>query len=274
MLGRIILVDRNPGKMTKQFANKGLVIASLYVCFQSFPVFTALNATGDAVSYVEKEVMVPVSKSYYNKADILSINLYESTVDSGRPAEEYYTHWNSDYVHPYPDNMVNSNDTITLSLNNLYECSYVHPIDGRITSGFGYRRGSYHDGVDIDITYGEAIFNSFDGKVRVAKYEPSYGYVVVVRHYNGLETVYGHLSKLAVDEGDVLRAGMIVGHGGNTGESTGTHLHYEMRFQGQPINPAKIVSFEHRMLKDDTLAIYRNNSQFLAVKDASADIPS
>ncbi len=260
--------------ITKRFIYKGLATAGFFVCLHSFPVTTGVNGTTDPVSYMEQKVMVPVGQGYYNKADILSVNLHTSTVDSGMPAQEYYTNWTSNYVHHYPSEMFDPTDTIPLPLKNLYECSYVHPVDGKITSGFGYRRGRYHYGVDLDITFGESVFNSFDGKVRVAKYEPSYGYVVVVRHFNGLETVYGHLSKLAVEEGDILRAGMIVGRGGNTGQSTGTHLHFEVRFQGQPINPEEVISFKHRMLKDDTLHIYRGNNQYLAVKDATAEIPS
>lgn len=274
MLKSLLYIQKHLRVKTKQWAKKGLVTVGVYVCLQSAPVSNGMDKSITITPLVEKSVMVPLDDVYRNKLDVLTINLHPPKQTTGEPAEEHYTHWDSDLVHPYPWDLFSRKDTVTLPLDDLYQCNYVHPVNSKVNSGFGYRNGGYHFGVDMDIEYGDPIYNSFDGKVRVAKYDESYGFVVVVRHYNGLETVYGHLSKLAVEEDDEIRAGKVVGLGGNTGRSTGSHLHYEVRFQGQPLDPAEVISFEHQTLKNDTLQVYRSNRPYLAVFDGKKDVSS
>lgn len=137
-----------------------------------------------------------------------------------------------------------------------HDCGYVHPIHGRITSDFGWRRYRWHKGIDIDLTTGDSVFAAFDGVVRISKYNyGGFGNYVVIRHYNGVETLYGHLSKRLVEPNTVVRAGDLIGLGGNTGRSTGSHLHFEVRFRGQAIDPNRVVNFEEGVLVSDTLDI-------------------
>lgn len=106
-----------------------------------------------------------------------------------------------------------------------------------ITSDYGNRDGRKHFGVDFRLTTGDPVYSIFCGKVRVAKFDADYGYVVVVRNYNMSESVYAHLSKILVEIGQEVRVGETIGQGGNTGRSTGAHLHFELRYKGFPINP-------------------------------------
>jgi LysM repeat protein len=104
----------------------------------------------------------------------------------------------------------------------------------------------------------------FPGKVRMARTYSDYGKVVVVRHNNGLETLYAHMSKTAVKEGQLVQAGELLGHGGQTGNATGTHLHLEIRFKGLPINPEHIVSFKNKEVHADTLVLKKMKHTYIA----------
>jgi LysM repeat protein len=116
----------------------------------------------------------------------------------------------------------------------------------KINSKFGQRRRRWHHGLDLDLEIGDPIYAAFDGVVRISSYNRrGYGKYVVVRHKNGLETVYGHLSEQMVKPGDLIKAGDLIGLGGNTGRSTGPHLHFETRYQGQSINPELIYDFDN-----------------------------
>ena len=123
----------------------------------------------------------------------------------------------------------------------------------RITSPFGPRWRRMHNGLDIKVNIGDTIVSAFDGKVRIVNFERrGYGKYVVIRHANGLETVYGHLSKQLVDENQTVKAGEPIGLGGNTGRSTGSHLHFETRLLGIAINPAYMFDFPKQDVVADT----------------------
>lgn len=160
------------------------------------------------------------------------------------PAQEIYNHWDNRKIHPYAFNPNEFDDTICLELVSPQSCDFVHPVAGPITSEFGFRRYRWHYGIDIDLHTGDKVYNAFDGVVRIAQYSSSYGYVVVVRHYNGLETLYSHLSRLLVSPGDVIDAGHVVGLGGRTGRASGSHLHFEVRYKGWSIDPRLLIDFE------------------------------
>lgn len=132
--------------------------------------------------------------------------------------------------------------------------SYVCPNQVRPRSQFGYRHGRRHQGIDLPYPTGTPVPAAFDGKVRISDYVGGYGNLVVIRHANGLETFYGHLSKRNVESGDWVSAGDIIGLGGSTGRSTGPHLHFETRYKGAAFDPAWLIDFEtgtlrHRLLK-------------------------
>lgn len=121
-----------------------------------------------------------------------------------------------------------------------------------VTSNFGARWGRQHKGLDIKVYIGDTIRAAFSGKVRIVRYEPKgYGNYVVIRHDNGLETVYGHMSKHLVRENQEVRSGQPIGLGGNTGRSTGSHLHFETRLCGVALNPALMFDFKNQDIVDD-----------------------
>jgi murein DD-endopeptidase MepM/ murein hydrolase activator NlpD len=161
------------------------------------------------------------------------------------PADELYnSNWDTIHVNPFVSQKINFPESYTVNCN-----SFIMPIsndDIKVTSKYGPRRRRMHRGIDLKVQIGDTIRAAFDGKVRIKSYERrGYGYYVVMRHPNGLETVYGHLSKFLVKENDIIRAGEPIALGGNTGRSTGSHLHFETRFLGIDINPADIIDFEN-----------------------------
>jgi len=116
-----------------------------------------------------------------------------------------------------------------------------------VTSVYGMRGGRKHFGVDFKVNVGDQVRSIFCGKVRVAKWDKTYGYVVVIRHYNMSETVYAHLEKILVSVDQEVNAGQVIGLGGNTGVSSGPHLHFELRYKGFPINPIVNMKFLTRI---------------------------
>lgn len=178
------------------------------------------------------------------------------------PAYTTYGVWRSDRVHPYKVNLTKMRDTVVIPLA-VDSCSFAPPFVGRKTSDFGNRRYRYHYGVDVKLLTGDPVASAFEGVVRVAHHDGDYGKVVVVRHNNGLETLYAHLSKFEVQKGDWVEAGDIVGLGGNTGRSTGSHLHFEARYLGEPINPNTLIDWENGTLKMDTLMLNQSHFEYL-----------
>ena len=153
-------------------------------------------------------------------------------------------------------------DTTTLKL--LHDsCDFHSPSIGRLTSGYGWRNNRPHYGVDIKLNTGDSVRSAFDGMVRIARYSSTYGNVIVIRHNNGLETLYAHLSKRLIKEGDEVAGGDLIGLGGNTGRSYGSHLHFETRYLGEPINPSDIF-----LINDSTFDV-RQDSLFLSSKHFS-----
>jgi murein DD-endopeptidase MepM/ murein hydrolase activator NlpD len=173
-------------------------------------------------------------------------------------AYEYFSSWDSRKVNIYDFNPKDFKDTVYVKLyDNFFGTSYKMPLDETtITSEFGFRRYRWHHGTDLRLRTGDPVYSTFDGIVRVRSYERNgYGYYVVVRHKNGLETLYGHLSKILVDVGQEVLSGDILGLGGTTGRSTGPHLHYEVRYQGLSINPTELFDFNSKRLKSDVYMI-------------------
>lgn len=165
------------------------------------------------------------------------------------PELDIYTEgWDSKLVNAYTNAVIPQTQDIDVS-------KYVMPHNGYITSPYGYRKRfrRMHKGVDIKVYIGDTIRAPFDGKVRLTNYQRSgYGKYVILRHTNGLETVYGHLSEFLVEPDQYVKAGDPIALGGNTGHSTGPHLHFETRFMGLPINPAAIFDFTNQTVHTDT----------------------
>jgi hypothetical protein len=177
---------------------------------------------------------------------------FDSTFNSAW--ELYLNTWDSENLNPYlyDYNSFNEPVSICLSYDSLGFCI---PIASMVTSEFGSRWGKHHQGVDLDLETGDSVVSAFDGVVRMSRYYYGYGNMVVIRHHNGLETLYGHLSKNLVEVGQAVKAGEVLGLGGNTGHSFGSHLHFEMRFMGKPIDPAKFIAFDKYSLLNNEITI-------------------
>lgn len=129
------------------------------------------------------------------------------------------------------------------------------PEHARLSSHFGARKRRWHYGVDLAMPVGEPIYAAFDGIVRISKRNSSYGNLIVVRHFNGLETYYAHMSRRDVEPGDTVRAGAVLGLCGNTGRSYGSHLHFEIRYMGKAMNPEYIIDCVNHKLHSDEITL-------------------
>lgn len=168
------------------------------------------------------------------------------------PASDIYKNWNTEHIF-HKEEL--GKDTVHLKL--VYEaCDHHAPVLGHITSPFGPRRGRMHYGTDIKLQTGDPVACAFEGTVRISRYHKQYGHVVVVRHANGLETLYAHLSQRMVEVGDHVEAGTLLGLGGSTGRSTGSHLHFETRYLGSPIDPQQVFDMEEWRLRADTFVVH------------------
>ena len=174
------------------------------------------------------------------------------------PAFGLYPDWNNTRVHAF-GNAVVVPDTFRIDMTGFA----MPTTNTKITYKFGPRRRRMHNGIDVKVYIGDTIRAAFSGKVRMVKYERrGYGKYVVIRHENGLETIYGHLSKQMVSEDQYVEAGEVIGLGGNTGRSTGSHLHFETRFLGQAINPALLFDFEKQDIVTDTYLFKKGNNRY------------
>ena len=179
------------------------------------------------------------------------------------PAASLYPNWRHNAVNPYEFNILAWKDTARISLQN-----YHHPFLNRITSEFGFRRYRFHYGIDIKLNYGDSVRCAFDGMVRMVRYNRlGYGHYVVIRHFNGLETIYAHLSRPLVKVNQPIRSGEVLGLGGSTGRSTGSHLHFETRYLGQAFNPREIIEFDQGAIRQPDQQILLSLNTFGHIKE-------
>lgn len=155
------------------------------------------------------------------------------------PAEKFSLSY-IDYIKNDIDNLFNTMRSVPVGI----------PLQGKINSGFGYRKdpfnrkNAFHSGIDIDAHYGQAVVATADGVVTKASWQSHYGRTVVIKHEDGYETLFGHLSKISVKEGDKVKVGDVIGKAGSTGRSTGVHLHYEVAKNGKRVNPKNFLSLK------------------------------
>ena len=226
-------------------------------------------------SLLSLKAQVSFNNSLLLKKD--SANIYREMLNDrsddlmeNHPADDIYNNiWTPDRLNPYKIPIDSLPDTVRI------DCSKFHvPVPGLITSDFGPRRYRYHYGTDLRINIGDSVRSAFDGKVRIIDYEArGYGHYVVIRHNNGLETVYAHLSQVLVSLDQNVKGGELIALGGNTGRSTGPHLHFEMRYLGNALNPASIVNFITGKVHNDIYQITKRKSfyyQHEVRKQASA----
>lgn len=234
---------------------RGLIFSIFCIVAMGLASVHAYAQTGDHNIYESTNDSLDLANHFYDLCD--SNSMYH-------PASDVYENWDNEYIH-YPQvDFTKKEDTTTVLLVGAALGKFCIPRKGGINSEYGWRHRRFHYGMDVDLDIGDSVCSTFDGVVRISKYHKGYGNVIVIRHYNGIETVYGHLSVNRVVENQNVKAGDLIGYGGSTGRSTGPHLHFETRYLGTPFNPRKVIDFEKRNLQSDTLLVCKytfNNIQ-------------
>lgn len=192
-------------------------------------------------------------------------------------ASEVFTKdWDEKKVNPYEN--VGFNDLpLVWSMWIVDSLGQYHcPNTTAVRSGFGIRHRRRHQGVDLPLKMGDPVYAAFDGKVRLSSYVGGYGNLIILRHENGLETFYGHLSKSNVQPGDWVHAGQVIGQGGSTGRSTGPHLHFETRYKGYAFDPCWLIDFPTGILRHRLFVLRRRyfnpSSKYVQSEDEEEEI--
>lgn len=172
-----------------------------------------------------------------------------------------FTHpWNTETCYPSGgrNDFSKLKDTLWLCVEGDSMQNFYAPVPGIVTSKYGYRNGRHHSGIDLDLETGDTVRSCWSGKIRYSKYNTGvFGNLVIVRHHNGLETFYVHLSKLLVRPNEDVEAGQPIGLGGNTGRSYGSHLHFEVRLYDEAINPEEVIDFKEMEAKSENFMVHK-----------------
>lgn len=218
-----------------------------------------LNDADTTVSVVDEMDTPDVSNQTF-VADLYKLPAYEL----------YNKEWNTEYIRIRALAIPFVNDTLQIVLVNE-SSDYVFPLkSGKVCSPYGYRRQRMHTGTDIKLNLNDTVVSCFNGVVRMAKSYSGYGKTVVVRHYNGLETVYAHLNKIKVKSGQEVKAGQLIGLGGRTGRATTEHLHFETRFLYEHFDASQMIDFATLKLKSDTLILTPKTMRVTSSSSSSA----
>jgi len=209
----------------------------------------ATTGEGDTNKYYNIDTAIILDSTFELDTEILmGDTLYDSTYS-----------WNSLHYRDY-----HAPDTVILPLV-THEHEYCYPVDGTMTSGYGWRWGRSHNGIDIAYNNRDTTRSMFPGVVRYSKrgWNGGYGNLVIIRHFNGLETYYAHHRTLFVEQGDTLESGDAIGLVGSTGHSTGPHLHLETRFLGVPIDPELIINLDDSTLVSDSINLIKKGRHYI-----------
>jgi len=260
-------------KKVKVILTSALVSTSLILSAFTFPNLNTINSIikpkfSVAVNPDEKPVKDDGKKKAVKRDDTTKVSINpsilalneeheEEEVDSllAFPSNDLYASWDTTTIHPYSFVEKFKQDSAMIRLTEPTDCGFVLPFKGGLTSVFGWRKRRPHYGTDINLETGDSVVAAFDGMVRIAKLNRSYGNVVIIRHANGLETVYAHLSKINVEAGQMVEAGQNIGLGGNTGHSFGSHLHFEIRYLGQAMDTEDFIDYATGTLKKNECMI-------------------
>ena len=226
-----------------------------------------------AIKPVECPIVVDTLSTESTALKVLLFNdgtwRYIQPIAPERDSTVYSRYWDNDNISPYRSVKLDSiPSSVAINLVDSLK-HYRFPYVGRITSRYGIRHRRPHNGIDMALKVGDTICSAFDGRVRFSKAtDTGYGTLIIIRHDNGLETYHGHLSARLVEENDRVVAGQPIGLGGNSGRSTGPHLHFETRFYGQSFDPERIINFragelrrDYFLLKKSYFSIYSKYSQ-------------
>jgi len=240
-------------------------INNIFFLFFIMPLFICARFSNSSILYTfpdddkkikeNKQKREDTVKFVINQESLLDLSETPDTNQILFPSHDLYSSWDSNIAHPYNFDEVFKCDSVILTLIQFNDNNFVLPYRGNLTSLFGWRKYRPHYGTDIDLETGDEVVSAFDGMVRLAKYYQGYGNCVIIRHNNGLETVYAHLSRILVESGQKLDAGTIIGLGGNTGHSYGSHLHFEIRYLGQALDTQDFIDFENGILKSNTFVL-------------------
>ena len=240
---------------------KTLITLSLAVLFS---LHTSAQVVLDTIN-TKNGAMVMFEDRTWQYLDDLEfdgiLNQHLHGIITSIPDLDYIQTWDNDvcYTSDKQNDLSLLNDTLWICLLDDDESGFKMPFDGVVTSRYGYRSGRYHNGIDIDLDTGDTVKAAWSGKVRYSKFnEGGFGNLFIVRHNNGLESFYAHLSKLLVVPNQNVEAGTPLGLGGNTGHSRGSHLHFEVRFYDAPINPEEVIDFENNRCKSDNLFVHKS----------------
>ena len=230
----------------------------------------------ESTEYVDGVIAVDTLPSGNDAVMIVLFNdntwKYLRNRDYVKDSEIYTRCWDTTKLFPYRDvvKLADLPRSVDIELVDSLKC-YHYPYKAAIRSKFGMRRRRKHQGVDLPLKTGDPIYATFNGKVRISipsSKSGGYGNLIVIRHDNGLETFYGHLSERIVHADEWVEAGQIIGYGGSTGRSTGPHLHFETRYCGQSFDPERLIDFKRGilnrevfLLKRSFLSIYSNAGQ-------------
>jgi LysM repeat protein len=221
---------------------------------------SALELMADTASWLNSKEFVKLQKnSVYPSPPLPFIDLdMKGVADSLSKIPSYanYQSWDTQNIWHKKRNVVFQNDSALFFQLIKDSCDFAFPTDiGRQTSPYGPRWGRLHAGLDLDLDTGDPVYSMFEGLVRISQFSDTYGNVVVVRHPNGLETLYAHMSARMVVPGQYVQAGNMLGLGGNTGRSYGAHLHFETRYLGNPFDPAYMISPNQKALKSQVFEL-------------------
>ena len=199
----------------------------------------------------ELNQIVHEDTSSIDEGELLVVEIEEDAqfqgADNMVEIASYYSVWDTKSLNPYGLNPKEFEEIVPITLYNVNEGRNWSPVLDKslVTSHFGWRNRRWHKGTDLDLETGDKIYAPFDGVVRVSGVHSGYGRTIILRHYNGIETLYGHLSKFNYEPGTFIKAGEVIGRGGNSGRSSGSHLHYETRFEGNQFDPENIYNFKN-----------------------------
>lgn len=228
-----------------------MIFTTMKRLFAGFIVFTATATTVVGQDLIAKQAPIDRKLQAVDSVSMVLMLEIEDEIDN------LYKSWDNSSTHCY--SRADVPDSLEIDLR-----GFAMPTTSRkVTSGFGYRPRfrRMHKGIDVKVQTGDTIYAAFDGKVRIVRYERrGYGKYIVLRHENGLETIYAHLSKYLCDVNEDVKAGQPIGLGGNTGRSFGSHLHFETRVMGEAINPAFLFDFANQDVTGDAYMFRKQKS--------------
>ncbi|MCQ2973809.1 MAG: peptidoglycan DD-metalloendopeptidase family protein [Bacteroidales bacterium] len=239
-----------------------LLIGSIVLFNTSSKAIEPDNVNSDTL-HLKTAIDTLTTNDKYVKVVLYNDNTWEY-IEQGRPNisdEDFEEDWDSESIHINRDMPISAlpEEVDLLLVDSTH--GYCAPYIGRVSSGFKFRKTREHKGTDLPLTVGDSIHVAFDGKVRVVRpvgKAGGYGNLIVVRHANGLETYYAHLSEFLVEENELVKAGEVIALGGNTGRSTGPHLHFEVRYQGKPFDSERLFDFSTGELRTKEFTLKRH----------------